>query len=149
MRRSTSADARRLDGERRADRKPRVAVARALGDAFGADVAVGPREVFDDDRSPKRCSDPVATMRATLSSTEPAAVPVRSELSDEAKRLFARLHETFCGFVDHCDEQIGCLVAAPKELKVFDDTIVLFMSDNGASQEGKANGTTIAERFRT
>ena len=70
------------------------------------------------------------------------------ELTDDERRLFARLQETFCGFVDHADEQIGRLVAALEELGVRQDTLVLFMSDNGASQEGQANGTNNGERFR-
>ena len=76
------------------------------------------------------------------------AVPRWAELSSDERRLFARLQEAFCGFVDHADEQIGRLLAALRELGVFDDTIVLFMSDNGASQEGQAHGTTNGERFR-
>ena len=70
------------------------------------------------------------------------------ELSPDERRLFARLQETFCGFVDHADAQIGRVVAALRELDVLDDTLILFMSDNGASQEGQANGTVNGERFR-
>ncbi|MGB1504968.1 MAG: arylsulfatase [Acidimicrobiales bacterium] len=70
------------------------------------------------------------------------------ELDDDSKYLFARLHETYCGFVDHTDAQIGRLVDALRDLDVLDDTLVLFFSDNGASAEGGHRGTTNTERFR-
>ena len=75
-------------------------------------------------------------------------VPAWDTLSADERRLFARLQETFCGFVDHADAQIGRLLGALRELGIFDDTLILFMSDNGASQEGQANGTINGERFR-
>lgn len=75
-------------------------------------------------------------------------VPAWDTLSADERRLFARLQETFCGFVDHADAQIGRLLGALRELDIFDDTLILFMSDNGASQEGQANGTLNGERFR-
>ena len=76
------------------------------------------------------------------------AVQQWQALSPDERRLFARLQETFCGFVDHADQQIGRVVEALRELDVLDDTLILFMSDNGASQEGQANGTVNGERFR-
>ena len=75
-------------------------------------------------------------------------VPLWDDLDDDSKRLFARLHETYCGFVDHTDAQIGRLIDALRELDVFDDTVVIFASDNGASAEGGNRGTTNTERFR-
>lgn len=70
------------------------------------------------------------------------------DLSADERRLFARLQETFCGFVDHTDAQIGRLVEALREVEVLDDTVVVFLSDNGASAEGGFRGTTNTERFR-
>jgi len=69
-------------------------------------------------------------------------------LAPDERRLFARLQETFCGFVDHADEQTGRLLAALREMDIFENTAILFMSDNGASQEGQSNGTLNGERFR-
>jgi len=75
-------------------------------------------------------------------------IAVWDELDPDAQRLFARLHETYCGFVDHTDAQIGRLVAALRDLDILDDTLLLFFSDNGASSEGGHRGTTNTERFR-
>jgi len=76
------------------------------------------------------------------------AVPAWDSLDADARRLYARLQETFCGFVDHTDAQIGRLMEALRELDVFEDTAVIFLSDNGASAEGGKHGTTNTERFR-
>ncbi len=70
------------------------------------------------------------------------------ELSDDERRLFARQMEVYAGFVDHTDAQIGRLMAGLRELEVFDDTVVVFLSDNGASAEGGPRGATNTERFR-
>lgn len=71
-----------------------------------------------------------------------------ADLDADAKRLYCRLQETFCGFMDHCDAQIGRVVAAVEQLGQLDNTLILVLSDNGASQEGQAHGTTNTERFR-
>jgi arylsulfatase len=70
------------------------------------------------------------------------------ELSDDARRLHARQMEVFAGMVDHTDAQIGRLMTALADLAVLDDTVVMVLSDNGASQEGMLHGATNTERFR-
>jgi len=77
-----------------------------------------------------------------------AGIKAWDELDEDARRLFERMQETFCGFVDHCDAQIGRLVKAIEQLGQLDNTLILFLSDNGASQEGGENGLLSAERFR-
>ena len=77
-----------------------------------------------------------------------AEVALWSQLSDDDRRLFARLHEVFCGFVEHTDTQIGRLIDGLRQLEILDDTLVMFLSDNGASAEGGARGTTNTERYR-
>jgi arylsulfatase len=44
--------------------------------------------------------------------------------------------------VDNIDQNLGRLLGALDELELLDDTIVVFMSDNGASKEGESVGTT-------
>jgi arylsulfatase A-like enzyme len=62
------------------------------------------------------------------------------ELSDAEARLAARLQEAFAAFLDHTDDQIGRLVEGLRHLDQLDNTIVVLMADNGASQEGGPNG---------
>jgi arylsulfatase len=62
------------------------------------------------------------------------------DLSGDEQRLFARMQEVFAGFLDHTDDQIGRLVAFLSEIGELDDTLVVLVSDNGASQEGGDSG---------
>lgn len=57
-------------------------------------------------------------------------------LPDDHRRLASRLQEAFAAFLEHTDDQMGRLFAGLDRLGLTDDTLVLFMSDNGASQEG-------------
>lgn len=59
-----------------------------------------------------------------------------AELSDDEQKLAARLQAAYAGFVEHTDEQIGRLVTFLSESGVLDTTLILVMSDNGASMEG-------------
>ncbi len=61
--------------------------------------------------------------------------------------LYARYMEVYAAMVDSIDQSVGRLYEALEELGVAEDTIVLFLSDNGASREGEAGGTT--SYFRT
>ncbi len=64
------------------------------------------------------------------------------ELPPEQQELFARYMAVYAAMVDNVDQQFGRLRAALEELGEWDDTVVLFTSDNGASREGEAEGTT-------
>jgi arylsulfatase len=59
----------------------------------------------------------------------------------ENERLFAaRLQEAFAAQLSHTDAQIGRLVAFLDEVERLDNTLLIVMSDNGASQEGGPKG---------
>ena len=62
------------------------------------------------------------------------------ELPENHRRLAARLQEAFAAFLDHTDDQIGRLVDGLRALGQLDDTILVVMADNGASQEGGPYG---------
>lgn len=81
-----------------------------------------------------------------------AGVAAWDSLSPEAQRLYARFQEVFAGFLEHTDREIGRLVRYLAEIDRLDDTIVILLSDNGASQEGGPHGvvnTTSYENERT
>lgn len=65
-----------------------------------------------------------------------------AELPADQQRLYARYMEVYAAMVDAVDQSFGRLVAALEELGELDDTLFLFTSDNGASREGEAEGTT-------
>ena len=77
-----------------------------------------------------------------------AGVKPWDELSSNEKRLFARLQENYAGFLDHTDTQIGRLLAALTDMQLTDNTLIVVVSDNGASQEGGPNGVTNTDRYR-
>ncbi|WP_179887056.1 arylsulfatase [Bacillus sp. AFS088145] len=61
-------------------------------------------------------------------------------LSQDEKRLFERFQETYAGFLTHTDEQIGRFVNFLEAIGQLDNTMIVFLSDNGASQEGEFDG---------
>lgn len=67
-------------------------------------------------------------------------VPPWDSLTSEERLLYTHLQAAYAGFLEHADAQIGRLIAALEALDVLEDTIVLVMSDNGASREGGRNG---------
>lgn len=81
-----------------------------------------------------------------LAPRNPGVLPW-AELDPTAQRVFARMQEVFAGFLDHTDVQIGRLFAELDRLGRRDDTLVIALSDNGASQEGGPNGTYDEMRY--
>jgi arylsulfatase A-like enzyme len=63
-----------------------------------------------------------------------------STLSAAERRVFARLQEAYAAFLDHTDVQIGRLLAFLSALGRLDDTLIVLLSDNGASPEGGTTG---------
>ena len=63
------------------------------------------------------------------------------DLSDNERALAARLQEAFAAFLDHTDAQVGRLLEALERLGELDNTLIVFLSDNGASQEGGRFGS--------
>src|SRR5688572_5422585 len=62
-------------------------------------------------------------------------------LSADEKKLFARQMETYAGFSEHTDNEIGRLYSALEETGEADNTLFIYIvGDNGASAEGQMNG---------
>ncbi|WP_078290918.1 arylsulfatase [Mycobacterium sp. D16R24] len=68
-------------------------------------------------------------------------------LNDEEKRLFSRMAEVFAGFLSYTDDQIGRVLDYLEESGQFDNTIIVVISDNGASGEGGPNGSVNEVKF--
>ena len=69
-------------------------------------------------------------------------VPHWDDLDEVQRRVAARFMETYAGFAEHTDVQVGRLVDTLDELGVLDDTLFLYLlGDNGASGEGGPEGT--------
>jgi arylsulfatase len=78
---------------------------------------------------------------------QPEWIPAWGELSDAERQTFARQMEVFAGFLTHTDAQIGRVIDQLARLGTLDDTIVMVVSDNGASAEGGVVGTFNEHRF--
>ncbi|HEX7444523.1 MAG TPA: arylsulfatase, partial [Acidimicrobiales bacterium] len=68
-------------------------------------------------------------------------------LPENHQKLAARLQEAFAAFLEHTDAQIGRLVDALERLGQLDNTMIVLLSDNGASQEGGPFGVLHEMKF--
>ncbi len=62
-------------------------------------------------------------------------------LSEDERRLFCRMAEVYAGFLSHADHEIGRLLDHLEESGELDNTMIVVVSDNGASGEGGPNGS--------
>ncbi|MDF1735065.1 MAG: arylsulfatase [Minwuia sp.] len=56
--------------------------------------------------------------------------------SADEQKVFTRLQSAYAAMLDHADQHLARLVGFLEKAGVRDDTIIIVMSDNGASQEG-------------
>lgn len=61
-------------------------------------------------------------------------------LTDDQKKAYARYMEVFAGFLEHTDAQIGRVIDYLEEIGELDNTVIVLISDNGASAEGGKDG---------
>lgn len=61
-------------------------------------------------------------------------------LSSDQQSLYTWLQAAYAGFLEHTDAQLGRLVEVLGQLGVLNNTVIVVMSDNGASREGGRDG---------
>ena len=72
----------------------------------------------------------------------PSDIKDWESLSDNEKKLFALQMETFAGFMEHTDNEVGRMVDAIEDVGALDNTLFIYiMGDNGSSAEGGLEGT--------
>jgi len=72
----------------------------------------------------------------------PEQMPSWDSFSPEDQKILARQMETYAGFLDYTDDEIGRVVDAIDDLGELDDTLVIYINgDNGSSAEGSLIGT--------
>ena len=74
-----------------------------------------------------------------LAPLNPGVQPWEEFPADE-RSLLARLQETYAGFLEHTDAEVGRLVDQLAEIGQLDNTLIVLLSDNGASPEGGPTG---------
>lgn len=78
----------------------------------------------------------------TQMSDRDSEVPSWDSLTDEQKTDFSRRMAIYAAQVDAMDQGIGKIVQALKDKGQFDNTLIMFMSDNGACAEHVSSGKT-------
>jgi arylsulfatase A-like enzyme len=68
-------------------------------------------------------------------------------LSADERRLYARMMEVFAGFLEHTDHHLGRLIDFLKEIGEYENTLIMLISDNGASAEGGPSGSVNENAF--
>ncbi|HEY1516662.1 MAG TPA: arylsulfatase, partial [Solirubrobacteraceae bacterium] len=68
-------------------------------------------------------------------------------LSADEQRLFCRMAEVYAGFMGHADAQIGRLLDYLEATGQRENTVVVVISDNGASGEGGPDGSVNEMKF--
>lgn len=63
-----------------------------------------------------------------------------AELTPDEQRLYARYYEVFAAFVEHTDRQFGRLLDYLDRSGQSENTLLVLLSDNGASPEGGPEG---------
>jgi arylsulfatase A-like enzyme len=74
-------------------------------------------------------------------SARPAWIPAWDTLDAAAQRVYARQMEVFAAFLTHTDFHLGRFIDALQESGDLDNTILVLLSDNGASAEGGLSGS--------
>ncbi|NRD76826.1 arylsulfatase [Bacillus sp. BRMEA1] len=63
------------------------------------------------------------------------------QLTWKEQTLFSKFQQTYAGFLTHTDQQVGRLLAFLTSKNLLNNTMIVLLSDNGASQEGDWNGS--------
>ena len=77
---------------------------------------------------------------AELSAHDPD-VPEWDSLSEDAKRMYRRQMEVYAAFIEQTDHHFGRIIDFLEKSDELDNTIIVVISDNGASAEGGVHGT--------
>ena len=87
--------------------------------------------------------DPAWTM-----APRPESIAAWTSLSDAEKDRFDHLMAVYAAAVAHMDKAVGDLVAGLKARGELDNTLILFLSDNGGNAESGAHGRTDGDPSR-
>ena len=78
----------------------------------------------------------------TKLTSRPKEIPAWDDMNAQQKKLFERQMETFAGFAEHTDFEVGRLVAQLEKLGAMENTLFFYIvGDNGSSAEGGPEGT--------
>ena len=73
-----------------------------------------------------------------LPDRHPEVIPW-DQLNKNDQKIESRKMELYAGMVDNLDYNVGRLISKLKDLNIYDNTLIIFMSDNGAAAEDFVN----------
>lgn len=68
-------------------------------------------------------------------------------LNADEKKLFSHMAEVYAGFSEYTDAQVGRVIDYLKQSGQFDNTVIFYAADNGASGEGSPSGSVNENKF--
>jgi arylsulfatase A-like enzyme len=68
-------------------------------------------------------------------------------LSEDEKKLMIRMAEVYAGYSSYTDHELGRLLDYLEQIGELDNTLIVWISDNGASGEGGPNGSVNENKF--
>jgi arylsulfatase A-like enzyme len=77
----------------------------------------------------------------TVLTPRPHWVPAWDDLDEVNRKLSSRFMECFAGYLSYTDAQIGRVLGFLEDIGDLDNTVVIVVSDNGASAEGGSQGS--------
>ena len=80
-------------------------------------------------------------------SPRPDWIEAWDDIDEDRRAYYARGMEVFAGFLSHTDHQVGRLLDHLEAIGELDNTIVVAISDNGASPEGGPHGSFNSNLF--
>jgi arylsulfatase len=75
----------------------------------------------------------------------PAEVPAWETRAPDRQQRFDEIMAVYAAMIDRIDHAMGTLVAGLKQRGMLDNTLILFLSDNGGNAEGGPPGETLGE----
>jgi arylsulfatase len=78
----------------------------------------------------------------------PAAVAAWDGLDEAPRKRFDRLMGAYAACVARLDQSVGALVDGLRQRDVLDDTLILFLSDNGGNAESGPQGRSVGDPSR-
>jgi arylsulfatase len=85
--------------------------------------------------------------QATVESPRPQHVPEWSKLTEEQRKSEARLMAAYAGLIDRIDQEMGCLIDDLEKSGDLANTVILFVSDNGACPFHRGGATPQTEPY--
>jgi len=85
--------------------------------------------------------------KGTVLSERDPDVRAWASLPADERKLYARMMEVFAGFLEHTDHHIGRLIDFLDRMGELDNTLIMLLSDNGASAEGGPTGSINESKF--